>query len=258
MAVNIYGIDGSIKGSMELPGVFSAPLRPEVIRRAVISEESYKLQPQAHSVLAGMQTSARYYGRMHSYRSGRHMGMAIRPREKLGGGVQGKVRRIPSATKGRRAHPHMVEKIIIEKINRKEYQIALASAIAATASGKSGTAAPLVVSNAIEAVKKTKEMMQIFDRLKLSERIAQSHKPRLGGSRRSVRRHFKSALLLVAGKECDAIKAARNIPGVDACTVSGITVGKLAPGGNPGRQTLWSEDAARSVEKSIAKIYPHE
>jgi large subunit ribosomal protein L4e len=256
MAVNIYGIDGSVKGSMELPEVFSAPLRPEVIRRAVISEESYELQPQAHSVLAGMQTSARYYGRVHSYRSGRHMGRAIRPREKLGGGAQGKVRRIPSSTKGRRAHPHMVEKILIERINRKEYQMALASAIAATAYGKS-TSVPLVVSNAIEAVKKTKDIMQVFDKLKLSAQIAQSHDPKLGGRRYSVRRHFRSALLLVMGKECDALKAARNIPGVDACTVSSITVGKLAPGGNPGRQTLWSEDAAKSIEKSMEKIYPH-
>ncbi len=254
MAVNIYGIDGSVKGSMELSEVFSTPLRPEVIRRAVISEDSYEFQPQAHSVLAGMQTSARYYGRVHSFRSGRHMGRAIRPREKLGGGAQGKVRRIPSSTKGRRAHPHMVGKTLIERINKKEYQIALASAIAATAK-KSTT--PLVVSNAIESVKKTKEMMQIFDKLKLSAQIAQSHDPKIGGKRYAVRRHFRNALLFVAGKECDAIKAARNIPGVDACTVSNITVGKLAPGGSPGRQTLWSEDAVKSIEKSMAKIYPH-
>ncbi len=256
MAVNIYGIDGSIKGSMELSAVFSSPLRPEVIRRAVISEESYRLQPQGHYTLAGMQTSAAYFGRVHSFRSGRHMGHAIRPREKLGGGVQGKVKRIPSATKGRRAHPHMVDKIIVERINRKEYQIALASAIAATASNKS--TAPLVVSNAIENVKKTKEIMQIFGKLKLSARIEQSHDPKIRGSRRSaVRRHFKNALLFITSKECDAIKAARNIPGVDACTISNITVSKLAPGGNPGRQTLWSEDAVKGVEKSLAKIHPH-
>jgi large subunit ribosomal protein L4e len=256
MTINIYGVDGSVKGSMELPAVFSSPLRPEVIRRAVISEESYRLQPQAHSTLAGMQTSAAYFGRVHSFRSGRHMGHAIRPREKLGGGAQGKVKRIPSATKGRRAHPHMVGKIIVERINRKEYLIALTSAIAATAARKGSM--PLVVSNSIESVKKTKDLMQIFDKLKFSSLIAQSHDPKIkGGRRAAVRRHFKNALLLVTSTECDAIKAARNIPGVDACSVASITVGKLAPGGNAGRQTLWSEDAAKSVEKSLDKIHPH-
>src|SRR5271157_1596970 len=253
--VSVYGIDGSVKGSIELPGVFSVPLRPEVIRRAVLSEESYKLQPQGHFVLAGMQTSARYYGRMHSYRSGRHMGIAIRPREKLGGGIQGKVKRIPSATKGRRAHPHMVGKIIVEKINKKEYLLALMSAVAATASA--GSKAPLVVSNAIESVKKTKEIMSVFGKLGFSEKIAQSHDPKFGGHRYSVRRHFKRSLLFVAGKECAAIKAARNIPGVDACAVSALTVGKLAPGGNPGRMTLWSEDAVKSIEGSVTKIRPN-
>jgi large subunit ribosomal protein L4e len=252
--VNVYGIDGSVKGSIELPRVFSVPLRVEVIRRAVISEQSYELQPQGHSVLAGMQTSARYYGRMHSYRTGRHMGRAIRPRQKLGGGQQGDVRRIPSATKGRRAHPHKVEKIIEERINKKEYLLALSSAIAATAPTKGQV--PLVVSNAIESVKKTKDILKVFDKLGLSEKIAASHDPKIGGSRYSVRRHFKKAFLFVAGKECDALKAARNIPGVEACTVSKITVGKLAPGGYPGIRTLWSEDAVKSVEGAITKINP--
>jgi large subunit ribosomal protein L4e len=252
MAVNVYGMDGSVKGSVELPSVFSAPLRPEVIRRAVLSEASFRLQPQGHSVVAGMQTSARYYGRVHSYRSGRHMGRAIRPRQKLGGGVQGDVRRIPSSTKGRRAHPHMVGKTIAERMNRKEYLLALSSAIAATAPAKQ--AAPFVVSDSIESVKKTKDIMQVFDKLGLSEKISRSHDPSIGRSRYAVRRHFKSALLFVVGKECDAIKAARNIPGVEACVVTKISVGKLAPGGNPGIRALWSEDAVKSVEGAITKI----
>ena len=107
------------------------------------------------------------------------------------------------------------------------------------------------------AVKKTKEMMQIFDKLSFRRDWRRATILRWVAERYAVRRHFKKALLFVAGKECDAIKAARNIPGVDACTVSDITVGKLAPGGSPGRQTLWSEDAVRSIEKSMAKIYPH-
>ncbi len=254
MAVNVYGIDGSVKGSMELPRAFSEPVRTDLILRAIHAEDSYKHQPQGRFVEAGMQTSAAYFGRMHEYRSGRHMGIAIRPREKLGGGVQGKVKRIPSATKGRRAHPHKVEKIITERINTKEYQKAIASAISASVSKKSAVASPMVVANAIESVKKTKEMLQILGKLKLSALVSQSHAPRISTSRRyAVRRHFRNALLFVTSKDCDAIKAARNIPGVEVCTIEGLTAGKLAPGGS-GIAALWSEDAVRDVEKSIARL----
>ena len=177
---------------MELPRVFSEPVRPDLILRAIHAENSFKRQPQGHFVEAGMQTSAAYFGRMHSYRSGRHMGIAIRPREKLGGGVQGKVKRIPSATKGRRAHPHKVEKIIEERINTKEYQKAIASAIAASVSKTSGVASPIIVTNAIEEVKKTKDITQIFGKLKLSAVISRSSNPRMSSSRRyAVRRHFR-------------------------------------------------------------------
>ena len=92
----------------------------------MLAEASQKLQPQGHYVLAGMQTTATYYGAMNSYRTGRHVGRAIRPREKLGGGIQGKVRRIPSSTKGKRAHPHMIEKIIKEQALTMFYAIGAA------------------------------------------------------------------------------------------------------------------------------------
>ena len=106
MKVDVFNLEGSASKTVELPSAFSERVRTELIARAVLAENSLRLQPQAHYVLAGMQTTARYYGAMNSWRTGRHMGMAIRPREKLGGGVQGKVKRIPSAVKGKRAHPH--------------------------------------------------------------------------------------------------------------------------------------------------------
>src|ERR1700733_10439696 len=129
MEADVFALDGKSKGKITLPSLFESEVRPELIQRAVLAENSMTLQPQGHFLLAGMQTTARYYGRMHSYRSGRHMGIAIRPRQKLGGGVQGQVRIIPSSTKGKRAHPHLIEKTQIENINNKEYKKALAREI---------------------------------------------------------------------------------------------------------------------------------
>src|SRR5271170_1156031 len=161
--VEILTLEGKSKGKMALPEIFDSEVRPELIQRAVLAENSLMLQPQGHYLLAGMQTTARYYGRMNSYRSGRHTGIAIRPRQKLGGGVQGAVRRIPSSTKGKRAHPHLIEKTLWEETNNKEYRKGLESAVSAAGSPK-----PIVVADEIESVKKTKEMLKIFKSLNLS------------------------------------------------------------------------------------------
>jgi len=249
---DVISLDGKSKSKIALPDIFNAEVRADLIQRAVLAENSMKLQPQGHFLLAGMQTTARYYGRMHSYRSGRHMGIAIRPRQKLGGGSQGKVRIIPSSVKGKRAHPHLVEKILTEGINKKEYQKALASAVAATARSSS----PMVISNEIESIGKTKEMLKIFSTLKLSNDIKDSKdKVRIRkGLRRSSRiKHYKRTILLIVSKNDKAIKAARNMAGVDACTVSQITANLLAPGGVPGRTTVWSEHAVKEIEESIKR-----
>jgi large subunit ribosomal protein L4e len=251
MEAEVLSLDGRSKGKIELPQVFREEVRADLIQRAVLAENTRNLQPQGHYLLAGMQTTARYYGRMHSYRTGRHMGHAIRPRQKLGGGVQGQVRIVPSATKGKRAHPHLVEKTLIEEMNKREYQKALASAVSATGTHNSAKT-PIVIANEIEAVAKTKEIIKIFKNLKLSSSM-EDKKPKIRkGLRRSAKmKHYKKSILLIVGKQDNAIKAARNIAGVDACMVSKITANLLAPGGVPGRVTVWSEHAIKELESSI-------
>jgi large subunit ribosomal protein L4e len=260
---DVFTLQGSIKGSVELPQSFGEAVRDDIIRRAVLAEETLTLQPQGHYLLAGMQTSARYYGAMNSYRGGRKQGVAMRPRQKLGGGRQGDVRTIPSSVKGRRAHPHRIEKTLIEQMNRKEYQKAVRSSIAATAKaevvkGKHSFEGklPLVVTDDIESIKRTKDLVKIFDTLKLSKDMESSHKSRLrkGLRRSSKRRSFRKTVLLVVGEDKGVINAGRNIPGVDVCTARAITVSKLAPGGVPGRITLWSESALKKIDSEVQKL----
>jgi large subunit ribosomal protein L4e len=252
MDADVFSLDGNAKGKVAVPSIFENEIRPELILRAVIAEQTKELQPQGHYPLAGMQTTARYYGRMHSYRSGRHMGVAIRPRQKLGGGTQGQVRIIPSATKGKRAHPHMIEKATVEEINKKEYQKALASAISATKIAAPGEK-PIIVSNEIESITKTKEMLKLFNTLKLSKELESKSSVRKGLRRLAKQKHYRKTLLLVIGKDNKALKAARNIAGVDACTITSITANLLAPGGVPGRVTVWSEHAVKGIEDAIKK-----
>ena len=93
--IEVFNIEGKPVSKMQAPKAFETEQRKWLVDRAVAAEASLKLQPQGHYVLAGMQTTAAYFGAMGSYRAGRHVGRAIRPREKLGGGSLGRVRRIP-------------------------------------------------------------------------------------------------------------------------------------------------------------------
>ncbi len=253
--VAVYNMEGKQEKEVALPAVFSYPVKADLIRRATTAENSYNLQPQGHYPLAGMQTTATYYGAMNSYRSGRHMGIAIRPREKLGGGRQGKVKRIPSAVKGKRAHPHMIEKKLYEKMNNQEYQNAVMSSIAATAALHVAEApkGPIVVKDEIESARRTKEMLKIFNMLKLGKLLNEGKTKRIkkGIRRGSERTHYKKVILLVVSQDKGAVKAARNIAGVDACTVNEITANAFVPGGNSARVVVWSEGALSAVEKAV-------
>ena len=46
MNVKVYNLDGSEKGDIELPAVFETEYRPDLIKRAVISSLTAKLQPK--------------------------------------------------------------------------------------------------------------------------------------------------------------------------------------------------------------------
>lgn len=260
METNVYQLDGRASRKMALPGIFSQQFRQDLVRRALLAEQSTRYQPQGHYLLAGMQTTAIYVGRMNAYRSGRHMGQAIRPRQKLGGGSKGDVRRIPSAVKGRRAHPHKIEKVLEERINAKEYRKALAMAVAGTSHAKAvlakhvyeGKELPIVVEDKMESVAKTKELTKILDALKLGTELEQSHSPKLrkGLRRLSQRRQYRKSILIVANDASKINRAARNIPGVDAIDLKSLTVEKLAPGAMP-RLSIWTESAVKNIEKAV-------
>ena len=68
MKTDIYSIAGAKKGSVELPAVFATPVRPDLITRAVLHEDSLERQPKGAYKLAGMQTTAGMRGEKDTYR----------------------------------------------------------------------------------------------------------------------------------------------------------------------------------------------
>ncbi|MCL5412996.1 MAG: 50S ribosomal protein L4 [Candidatus Marsarchaeota archaeon] len=258
--MNVYGLDGKVEKSIELPKVFSGEWRGDIVRRALLSEQSRDYQPQGHFLLAGLQTTAVYVGKYSAaYRRGRHMGIAIRPRQKLGGGAQGDVRRIPSAVKGHRATPHRIEKRIEELINNKEYAAAIRSAIAGSSNATAvksrhstnATEFPIIVDNKLEEIRKARDLAKVLMALGLKDDLDRSHKPRLRkGLKRSGRsRHFRNSVLIVSKSADTVAKAGSNIPGVDVCSLNELTIRKLAPGALP-RMSIWTEAAIAGVEEA--------
>ena len=119
--VQVFDTSGKPYESMSFPSVFSAPFRPDMIRKVVVALQSRSYQPKGRDPMAGKRTTA------HSRGVG--YGMARIPR--LDRTLTGKF--APMTVKGRSTHPPRAEKVIRKGINRKEKLLAFHSALSATA-----------------------------------------------------------------------------------------------------------------------------
>jgi large subunit ribosomal protein L4e len=248
----IFDLQGKPVGKTNLPAVFETPLRPDVIKRAVLAIQSSRIQPQGRDPMAGKKTSAESRGT--------GMGISRIPRVKGGGG---RAAFAPSTVGGRQPHPPRSEKKIVKRISKKEARLALCSAIAATASKENVTSRghaiedapqiPLIVTGSIEELTKTKEVEEALRNLGILsdiDRVKASRKIRAGKGKRRGRK-IKQAIgpLIVVVENRGLAKAANNLPGVNVATVKNLNAEMLAPGTHPGRLTLWSNDAIEQLDK---------
>lgn len=247
MKTNVYSLDGKTVKQIELPAFFVQAYRQDLIKRAVLSDESREYQPQSNYRFAGFETSAKYRGRKEMYGAIKNKGIAHLPHEVQPKGQFGKVKRVPQAVKGHRAHPPRVEKVLIEEMNHKEYKKALITALSASANkeivnGRNTVAVdiavPIIVDNSFDSLKKTDEVLKLFDALNLGAFVERS---RTAGS--------KGALIIASG---NVLKAAHNIPGVDAVSASDLKVKHLAPGTHAGRLLIISEDALVKLSERLS------
>jgi len=249
MNANVRDLDGNEVGEVDLPEAFEATVRPELIRRAVLAAQANRKQDYGSDPRAGMDTTAESFG------SGR--GMAHVPRTTAGGRSAG--RRVPQAVKGRRAHPPKTEKDRTRGINDKERKQAIRSAIAATAEEKQvrerghefENDVPVVVSDAFESLLKTQAAVDTFESLGVYadvERAEDNRRIRSGqGKTRGRKYRTPASILVVTGSESGPSRAARNLCGATVATAREVDAEDLAPGGHPGRLTVWTESAIAEV-----------
>ncbi|KKG85369.1 50S ribosomal protein L4 [Methanosarcina mazei] len=241
-------LTGRTVGEIELPAVFDADYRPDLIKKAVLAAQANRLQSYGPSLYAGMKTSATGWG------SGR--GVSHVPRLKN----SSRAARVPHAKGGRRAHPPKPEADRSEKVNTKERRYAIRSAIAATIDptlvnlrGHIFEAElPIVAVNDLENLERTKQVIEFLEAAGLYEDVLRAkygrHIRAGRGKLRGRKYKHKKSVLIVTGENSPILKAARNLSGVDVVTVDSLNAELLAPGTHAGRLTVWTESAIGKLE----------
>jgi large subunit ribosomal protein L4e len=251
ISAKVFDLNGKEVNQLNLPQIFNTPSRPDVIKRAVVTIQSHKYQPQGRDPMAGKKNTA----------ESRHAGLGISrvPRLKERGQ---RAAFAPGTVGGREAHPPESRKKIKKKLPKKEMNLALRSAVAATGSKETVSARghmvddvpdfPLVVSDEIQSLKKTQEVEETLSNLGVWAdifRVKESRKIRAGKGKMRGRK-MKQAIgpLLVITKNDGVAEAARNLPGLDVVSVANLNAELLAPGTHMGRLTVWTSSAFEKVE----------
>ena len=243
--VNVYDLDGEVAGEAELPAVFRADFRPDLIRRAVTAMEANARQPYAPKNTAGDRHSVETWGK------GRGVSRVQRLKN------SSRAAQSPNNVGGRRAHPPKVAKDLGKKINRKELARAKLAALHATSVPEivrgrghmfdEELTVPIVVKDDFESIKTTKEALEVLSSIGVYddvERVKDRRKIRAGrGKMRGRRYRIPRGLLVVLSDDCDGGRSIRNLSGTEVVTPKGLNVSVLAPGGDPGRLMIVSESA---------------
>jgi len=244
----VYGKDGEESGEIDLPKVFDTPFRPDVIRKAFNAIRSNKRQSYGSDPSAGCKHATASVGK------GR--GMSRVPR--LTQGQRGAL--APCVVGGRRAHPPKTARNWSEKINKKEKQIAKNSALAATTDkeivSKRGhkfndkVTLPIIVDDKFEKINKTKDVIDALDKIGVYDdvlRATNGKHIRAGKGKMRGRRYRTPKSLLIVTTKDEIEKSSRNLTGVDVIKPKEINVEYLAPGGDPGRLTIFTKSAIQEI-----------
>src|SRR3989344_8345493 len=270
MKTEVYDIHGKKAKEIELPKFFSEKIREDIVAK-VLEAKKIK-QPYSPSPMAGNQYSAsgKINHRRHVWKTSYGKGISRVPRKIMthrGEQFNWEGATIPGTKGGRRAHPpkilHMLNRL---KINKKEMEIALISALSATANtkfvarkyarlnGEKIKPLPFVIEGKILELK-TKEIIKSVKEIlgkNLFEVSIRKKSIRSGIGKLRGRKYKENAgLLLVVGKK-EKVKSKV----FDVANADNVGVLDLAKGGL-GRITVYTEEAIRELSEKFTNSPKH-
>ena len=246
---------------MSLPVQFEERVRPDIVKRAVLSMQSKDRQAYGADPEAGLKHVTRWKQRNNAFRTKKGKGISRIPRKiLLGRGQQfySVGAESPNTRGGRRAHPPKAEKDFSEDINNKERRKAIRSAISATANEELVSekheydGEVPVKSEGLSSIEKTSELKEELEELGLEDELerVKEKKIRPGkGANRGRKYRRKTGPLVVVAEDNGISQAAGNLPGVDVSVVDQLNAEKLAPGAEAGRLVVWSEKSLERLDE---------
>ena len=267
-----FAVEAKDGKAITLPEAFSSEVRPDIIRSAVHASRANRRQSYGHrehdgkrAPQPGMKHSVEWWGK------GRGVSRIMRKTGQKTGAQN------PHTRGGRRAHGPKVDKDWSQKLNSKTRTVARNSAIAASCDSElvssrghkfeEGTRFPIIIDDYVESRDGTDEKYEIetiplqystrkfaamMDALGLADDLDRSKQGRTiragKGTMRGRKYRTPRSVLLVVAQKGGLDKAARNVPGVDVVTAKDLSAEDLAPGGDPGRLTVWTKAAIGALE----------
>jgi len=254
--VSVYDEKGDATGrQITTPAVLLAPIRPDVVSFVHMEMLKNGRQPYAVSTKAGHQTSAESWG------TGR--AVARIPRVSGGGTNRSGQGAFGNMCRGGRMFaPTKTWRRWHRRINVNQRRYALTSALAASAIPSLVLSkghrieqipeVPLVLSDKVQEIKKTKEAVTVLHKLKVwpdIEKVKSSRRFRAGiGKMRNRRRIQRRGPIVIYSQDNGITRAFRNIPGITLINVDRLNLLKLAPGGHVGRFCIWTESAFKKLD----------
>jgi large subunit ribosomal protein L4e len=249
LKVNLYSTQGKVVREIQLPKVFDTEFRPDLIRKDVKISRANRRQRYGPNPMAGMRHAVSQWGK----------GRGSSRVQRL---TQGNTAaESPPNVGGRRAHPPRPEHDWSLKINQKERRRARYTALASTALpevvrkrghkfGKKLTL-PIVIEDEFAKMVLTKKVIRVLERLKVYDDIARAtdgkHVRHGRGKMRGRRYKSPKSVLIIVPEMVGIEQGAGNLPGVEIVTPENLNTELLAPGGDPGRLTIFTESAVKLI-----------
>lgn len=257
MKAKLYDKTGKEKGTINLPKNFSSKIREDILLKVFEAQKIKQSMGSKIKAGAGYSASGILKHRRHVWKTTYGKGISRVPRKIMsrhGASFNWIGATVTSARGGRRAHPPKSIENQFKKINKKELRIAINSALAGTIDEKAmerkygkKMASGIIFDGKISELK-TKEILKIFKNIFGSlEKVLKKKAIRAGKGKTRGRKYKSNAGLLVVISDEETLK----LSGVDVVNVGELEISDLAPNGEPGRLTGYTEKAIKQLGESL-------